>query len=668
MAMAALLAATPAVQAYDFSAPATSNHTLYFNIIDSANHYVALTYPNENSNYITGDLVVPATVQHDGQTWTVRSVGHAAFINCPGMTSCVLPETVVSIGRYNAFGSCHNMTSITLPASLKSIDQYAFYECDALQEVHFTGTAEQWCKIRFINWNSNPLEQAHTLIINGDTVRDLVLQEGLDTIRFWAFKGCNLRSVSLPHSIRYISYHAFENCDSLTTVYFNADSAVDNGYGSEPIFVSCPSLTNVIFGDHLTQIPSDFLMGITTIETIQLPASLRSIASNAFANCHSLRHVNFNHTHLESIGGGAFYNCTSLENADLSRTPLASIGSGAFQNTGISHAILPRTCTNIGSGAFRDDTLLHYVCIMADSIGWNDNMFSNCPRLDTVRLFCTVAPFIPLTEESFNTTTHFFVPCGSLQTYLRQFWWRDFNNYYTPLEELPAVAVLVYASEGGSATVLQEPTCDSLTAVIEAVADSGYHFTAWSDGDTNALRTLTVGADDIMLTALFASNTVWHTVTVTANEEGVCEPYGSGTYPDGDTVEIGFHLLDTLPEGGHWQFVAWSDGPTETPRAIVVTSDTAIAALFVWVADGTEGIGEIDNSKLKIEIHPNPSHGDVTISVSEPSTVSIVDLQGRAVFPPTTVSSSLIIPRSSLRPGTYFVRIGKTIARKIVIL
>ncbi len=28
MAMAALLAATPAVQAYDFSAPATSNHTL----------------------------------------------------------------------------------------------------------------------------------------------------------------------------------------------------------------------------------------------------------------------------------------------------------------------------------------------------------------------------------------------------------------------------------------------------------------------------------------------------------------------------------------------------------------------------------------------------------------------------------------------------------------
>ena len=73
LAVATLLVANPTAQAYDFSAPATSSHTLYFNIIDSASHYVTLTYPDENSNYITGDLVVPATVQHGGQTWTVRS-------------------------------------------------------------------------------------------------------------------------------------------------------------------------------------------------------------------------------------------------------------------------------------------------------------------------------------------------------------------------------------------------------------------------------------------------------------------------------------------------------------------------------------------------------------------------------------------------------------------
>lgn len=481
LTLATLLAATPAARAYDFSAPATSNHILYFNIIDSANHYVALTYPNENSNYITGDLVVPATVQHDGQTWTVRAVGHAAFINCPGMTSCVLPETVIGIGRYNAFGSCHNMTSITLPASLKSIDQYAFYQCDALQEVHYTGTIEQWCKIKFINWNSNPLEKAHTLIINGDTVRDLVLPEGLDTIRYWAFKGCNLRSVSFPHSIRYISYHAFEMCDSLTTVYFNADSTITNGYAGEAIFVDCPMLTHFVFGDHLTRIPSFLVLGVTSIESIQLPANLRTIDDNAFANCHNLRHVDFVHTQLQSIGRNAF-----------SATALESV-------------VLPRSCTHIGASAFQCNDSLRYVCIMADSLYWGGGIFWRCPNIDTIRMFTSTPPHLSISfETEIPATTHLIVPCGAATTYADNT--LDLYNWYyiTDVEEMPAVAVMVEAAEGGSAMVLSNPTCDNLTAEIEAVADSGWHFTHWSDGDTNAHRTLAVGTDDIILTAHFS--------------------------------------------------------------------------------------------------------------------------------------------------------------------
>ena len=43
------------------------------------------------------------------------------------------------------------------------------------------------------------------------------------------------------------------------------------------------------------------------------------------------------------------------------------------------------------------------------------------------------------------------------------------------------------------------------TATIKAEAVSGYHFTQWSDGDTNATRTLTVTADK-SLTAIFAQN------------------------------------------------------------------------------------------------------------------------------------------------------------------
>ena len=79
-------------------------------------------------------------------------------------------------------------------------------------------------------------------------------------------------------------------------------------------------------------------------------------------------------------------------------------------------------------------------------------------------------------------------------------------DHITDVEEMPSVSVEVAATEGGTASVLQEPTCDDMTALLEAIADSGYHFTHWSDGDTNAQRTLTVGTTDIMITAHFEAD------------------------------------------------------------------------------------------------------------------------------------------------------------------
>lgn len=164
-------------------------------------------------------------------------------------------------------------------------------------------------------------------------------------------------------------------------------------------------------------------------------------------------------------------------------------------------------------------------------------------------------------------------------------------------------------------------------------------------------------------------DTVWRTVSVTANVDGACETYGSGRYVDGSTVEIGYMVNDTMAEGGHWHFLGWSDGLTENPRYVIVTSDTAIVALFEWVEDSV-GIAEIENSILRIEIYPNPAHGDVTVKVSEPSTLSVIDLTGRTIIPSTPVSSSLIIHHSSLRAGTYFVRVsserGSTVKKLIV--
>ena len=125
-------------------------------------------------------------------------------------------------------------------------------------------------------------------------------------------------------------------------------------------------------------------------------------------------------------------------------------------------------------------------------------------------------------------------------------------------------------------------------------------------------------------------------------------------------------VMDTAAAGGHWHFLGWNDGPTENPRNILVTSDTAIVALFEWVADSV-GIWDVQNSIF--EIYPNPAHSDVTVSVGCPATLTMLDLIGRTVIPPTFISTYQHINISTVTPGTYFVCVTTaegTVVKKLV--
>ena len=82
------------------------------------------------------------------------------------------------------------------------------------------------------------------------------------------------------------------------------------------------------------------------------------------------------------------------------------------------------------------------------------------------------------------------------------------------------------------------------------------------------------------------------------------------------------------------------------------------------------GIAEISIFDFHFSIFPNPASGDITVRVGQPTMLTVYDLQGHIVVPATAVSSSLIIPHSSFRPGVYFA-VGVTdrgaVTRKIII-
>ena len=106
---------------------------------------------------------------------------------------------------------------------------------------------------------------------------------------------------------------------------------------------------------------------------------------------------------------------------------------------------------------------------------------------------------------------------------------------------------------------------------LTGTPDYGYHFTQWSDGNTDNPRTIEL-TQDTTFTAEFAKNT--YTIsTISANPEwGTTAGGKSALYLD--EVEI-----SATPNYGY-HFVRWNDNNTSNPRIITLTQDTTFTATF----------------------------------------------------------------------------------------
>ena len=205
---------------------------------------------------------------------------------------------------------------------------------------------------------------------------------------------------------------------------------------------------------------------------------------------------------------------------------------------------------------------------------------------------------------------------------------------------------------------------DSLQLSLEAygghtIRIAFHHYDGSSDLSVLGIDDFSIFCDSSSMTPIPPTpDTVWRTVTVTANVDGACQTHGSGVYADSSTVDIGYTMLDSVTDGGHWQFLGWDDSEMDNPRQIVVTSDTAIVALFQWVADSV-GIGNIAVDGISIR-----SIGDRILVKGANEEVRVFDMMGRMVAAAKGDVVSLRVPTA----GVYLVRIENRIAKKVVVI
>lgn len=85
-------------------------------------------------------LEIPDTIDNK----KVTSIEKRAFYWCDGITSIVIPESVMSIGDW-AFLRCSGLMSVTIPESVTSIGDGAFAQCGGLTSISVGANNQNYC-------------------------------------------------------------------------------------------------------------------------------------------------------------------------------------------------------------------------------------------------------------------------------------------------------------------------------------------------------------------------------------------------------------------------------------------------------------------------------------------------------------------------------------------
>lgn len=84
-----------------------------------------------------------------------KIIGNQSFYQC-GQTlrTVTFPDSVVSVGE-NAFQQCYDLETVYVGTGLKTLDNYAFYDNNAITDVYYAGSKQQWSRIHYGAWNEN---------------------------------------------------------------------------------------------------------------------------------------------------------------------------------------------------------------------------------------------------------------------------------------------------------------------------------------------------------------------------------------------------------------------------------------------------------------------------------------------------------------------------------
>ena len=581
---------------------------LYYNLIDDGTAQVS------GQGTCGNEVVIPATITHNGKTYDVTGINNYAFSG-NSIKSVSGGENITSIG-VSAFQACSHLTSIgNLLDKVTNIPSKAFSNCTALTgNITLNAAITNIGESAFYNCINPDLSLRLTNLTNATIgYRAFYNCTGLNSIGGTAasigeeaFYGCtNLTSIgNLLDKVTNIPSKAFSNCTALTgNITLNAaitnigESAFYNCTNRD-LSLSFTNLTNATIGE--SAFSNNRYGDFTGLKSIA--GTAKSIGEYAFNKCYNLTSIGNLLDNVTDIPNYAFYRCSALTGEITLNAGINNIGDYAFNESRISNIYcLAATPPTLGEDALCDNALSVKVPKSAvDAYTSWGTSYSNLT-------ISAGDPTSVTTAANSGSTTH----------------WATFSNTYSDSElsvEAGKTLTLYNATVADGKLTLTERT-GSKVAKGEAVLVK-------TDAETVSVTPLAttnlVKAEDNDLLATPEYATILH------SQDG-CKYYRLTYNNSTEKTGLGFYLgLVKNAEGT----VISDDGSQlkATPgkaylkvstKAATTTANAAPARGFVFPGDDdTTGIGEI-----VIE-------GDAGISGSANANDRIYNLQGQQVTAP----------------------------------
>ena len=356
----------------------------------------------------SGDIIIPETVDYDGKTYSVTSIGNEAFYWCPGLTSVTIGNSVTNIGK-RAFYDCEGLTSITIPNSVTIIGDYAFYWCSGLASVNIGNSVTSIGEEAF----SYCYGLESIIVGNGNTIYDsrencnAIIETETNTL----IAGC--KNTVIPNSVTSIGDNAFEACLDLTSITIPSSvTSIGNG-----AFGACEGLTSVTIPNSVTSIGDGAFNNCTGLTSITIPSSVTTIGNGTFFKCSGLTSVTIPNS-VTSIGDYAFNYCEGLTSITIPNS-VTSIGNGAFGGCpGLTSITIPNSVTSIGDWAFSECTgLTSVISLIEEPFEINENTF-----------------YYWVGDHDEFTTATLYVPTGTKAKYESTPAWNEFTNIVEGIE------------------------------------------------------------------------------------------------------------------------------------------------------------------------------------------------------------------------------------------